>query len=68
LLRGSDLAAAEGWLSEGAGKDPGPTELEQEYVFAGRRAATRRQRTLVTASLCVSVIAVAVLIFALISR
>jgi WD40 repeat protein len=68
LLRGSDLAAAERWLAEGAGKDPGPTELEQTYLLAGRQAAGRRQRTLVGASLLVAVVAIGLLIFALISR
>jgi WD40 repeat protein len=68
LLRGADLAAAEQWLAKGAGKEPGPTELEQEYVFAGRAAAARRQRTLVGASLVVAAVAIGLLVFALISR
>ncbi len=68
LLRGSDLAAAEHWLAQGAGKDPGPTELEQEYLLAARQAAGRRQRTLVGVSLAVAAVALALLIFALISR
>jgi WD40 repeat protein len=68
LLRGADLKAAEGWLAAGAGKDPGPTSLEQEYVLAARQPATRRQRVLVGGSLAVAVIAVGLLIFALISR
>ena len=68
LLRGSDLRAAEQWLAAGAGKDPGPTALEQEYLLAGRQGASRRQRTLVGGSLAVTVVAVGLLIFALISR
>ena len=68
LLRGPDLAAAEGWLATGAAKAPGPTELEQHYVLAARQAASRRQRTLVGASITVAVLAVGLLIFALISR
>jgi WD40 repeat protein len=68
LLRGSDLRAAEQWLAAGAGKDPGPTALEQEYLLAGRQAASRRQRTLVGGSLAVAAVAVGLLIFALISR
>src|SRR5205085_12346312 len=47
LLRGADLAAAEGWLAAGLDKDPGPTTLENEYVVAGRRGAARKQRGLV---------------------
>lgn len=44
------------------------TELEQEYLLAARQAASRRQRTLVGASLAVSVVAIGLLIFAVISR
>ncbi len=68
LLRGADLAAAEQWLAAGAGKDPGPTALESEYVVAARGAAARRQRNLVVASLVVAAVSVALLVFALISR
>ena len=68
LLRGSDLAAGEAWLTAGAAKDPGPTSLETEYLVSARAAANRRQRNLAGASLTVAVIAVALLIFALISR
>jgi hypothetical protein len=55
-------------VAEGVGKDPGPTTLEQEYLLAGRRAASRRQRTLVGGSLVVTAIAIGLLVFALISR
>ncbi len=68
LLRGADLAAAEEWLAGGAGKDPGPTALESEYVLGARGAAARRQRNLVAASLVVAAVSVALLVFALISR
>jgi WD40 repeat protein len=68
LLRGSDLQAAERWLAQGARKDPGPTELEQSYVFAARQAASRRQRALVGGSMAVAVVAIGLLVFALISR
>lgn len=68
LLRGSDLAAAERWLTEGASKDPGPTALEQEYVLVARQASARRQNLLVGGSLAVAAVAVALLVFALISR
>jgi WD40 repeat protein len=68
LLRGADLAAAEAWLRDSATRDPGPTMLEQAYVLAGRQAAGRRQRSLLAASLAVSVVAVGLLVFALISR
>jgi WD40 repeat protein len=68
LLRGGDLQAAERWLAAGADQDPGPTSLEQEYLLAARQSATRRQRVLVGGSLAVSVVAIGLLIFALISR
>ena len=68
LLRGADLSAAERWLAAGAGRDPGPSALEQEYLLAGRNAAQRRQRGAVGASLAVAAISIGLLIFALISR
>ena len=43
LLRSTDLKDAEGWLGRG-GKAPAPTALHTQYIIAGRRAATRRQR------------------------
>ena len=68
LLRGADLRSAEAWLAAGAGKDPGPTALETEYIVAGHRAAARRQRGLLGGSLVVAAVSIALLIFALISR
>ena len=58
LLRGRDLAQAEQDLAANAAKEPTPTELQQRYVLASRRAASRRQRALlggVTLALAVSV-------------
>src|ERR1700730_2929241 len=68
LVRGSDLSAAERWLAAGADKDPGPSAIEQEYLLAARAAASRRQRTLVAASLAIAAVSVGLLVFALISR
>ncbi|HWF24548.1 MAG TPA: TIR domain-containing protein, partial [Solirubrobacteraceae bacterium] len=69
LLRGSELKAAEAWLAASPeGADPAPTPLQREYLLASRNAAARRQRVLVGASLGMTVIAVGLLIFALISR
>jgi WD40 repeat protein len=68
LLRGTELADAERWLAGAAGKEPEPTQLHTEYVLASRMAATRRQRIVVGTSLAVAVVAVALLVFALISR
>ena len=36
LLRGDDLASAERWLGESAGKDPQPTELQETYIKNSR--------------------------------
>jgi WD40 repeat protein len=68
LLRGADLTAAERWLAAGAGRNPGASALEQEYLLAARDAAQRRQRGVVGASLAVAAISIGLLIFALISR
>jgi WD40 repeat protein len=68
LLRGAELADAERWLAGAAGKDPEPTQLHTEYVIASRMAATRRQRAVVATSVTVAVVALALLVFALISR
>ena len=70
LVRGSELRAAEQWLAAGAARaeESRPTALEQEYLLAARRAASRRQRTLVGVSAGVAVMAIALLVFALISR
>jgi WD40 repeat protein len=70
LLRGADLQVAEQWLAGGANRPipARPTALQQEYLLAARQAASRRQRTLVGGSLVVAGVAVALLIFALISR
>ncbi len=68
LLRGAELAAAEGWLVAGADKQPDATPLQREYVLAGRQAATRRQRTLIGAVTLALVVAVALAVVALIQR
>ena len=69
LLRGSELASAEAWLAGVKdGADPEPTALQREYVYASRRASTRRQRLTVGASLIAVVVAVALAVVALISR
>jgi WD40 repeat protein len=69
LLRGSELAAAEGWLAASPeGADPAPTPLQREYLLASRQAAARRQRALAAASLAIAVVSIGLVIFALISR
>ena len=44
LLRGSELADAEAWLSSAAGRDPQPTLLQSQFITASRLEETRRQR------------------------
>ena len=68
LLRGSELASAEAWLARASEREAGANPIEQEYLLAARLARSRRLRTLVGASLAVTVAAIGLLIFALISR
>jgi WD40 repeat protein len=46
VLRGEDLQNAENWLASSARKEPQPSDLQREYIFASRRAANARQRTI----------------------
>lgn len=58
LLRGRDLTEGEQQLAANAAKQPTPTELQQRYVHASRRGASRRQRFLlggVSLALAVSI-------------
>jgi YVTN family beta-propeller protein len=60
LLRGADLKAAERWLAAGGEKDPGPTDLEREYVVAARTRA-RQTRVLGSAGAVVVLAVIGVL-------
>jgi WD40 repeat protein len=68
LLRGSELAAAEAWLAQEAGKEPEPTGLQREYAAASRVAASQRQRRLLGVAAGVVAVSLGLLVFALISR
>jgi WD40 repeat protein len=69
LLRGSELAAAEGWLAGAqTDADPPPTELQRSYLLASRQSNLRRQRRFAVGGLTVGAVAIALLVFALISR
>jgi WD40 repeat protein len=69
LLRGGELRAGETWLGGTTGQsDPAPTTLQRELLLASRQAAARRGRLLVTGSLAVTLLAVGLVVFALISR
>ena len=47
LLRGSDLERAEQWLLKASGsKEPRPTELQGDYIFASRKSSPQQQRLL----------------------
>ncbi|NET49135.1 MAG: TIR domain-containing protein, partial [Merismopedia sp. SIO2A8] len=45
LLRGSELAEAEQWISQAVEKQPSPTGLQGEYVGASRSLLERQQQT-----------------------
>ena len=68
LLRGAEMDTAERWLTREAGKDPEPTPLQREYVYASRTAATRRMRLLVGAMGVALAVSVALGIVALTQR
>ncbi len=69
LLRGRDLDEAERWIADEApDREPQPTLLQREYVHAGRRAATRRQRILLGASLLAVLVALGLALLALLQR
>jgi WD40 repeat protein len=68
LLRGSELQDAERWLTEAAAKEPGPTELQAQFVQASRDAARRRGRMLFGGVAVALVVAVALAVVALIQR
>src|SRR5204863_4848354 len=46
LLRGTELSAAERWLDDQGAHREQPTADQITYITAGRRAAARRQRSL----------------------
>jgi len=69
LLRGNELAAAEGWLAGAqAEADPPPTELQRSYLLVSRQSNLRRQRRFAVGGVSVAAVAIALLVFALISR
>lgn len=49
LLTGDEITAAESWISGAAGKDPAPTQTQQDYIIASRAQATKRQRQILSA-------------------
>jgi WD40 repeat protein len=68
LLSGRELEAAEHWLARAPGKGPHPTELQRAYVTASRRAATKRQRRLLSGVSVALVVALVLAGIALLQR
>ena len=65
LLRGNDLSEAEQWLASAVDKEPKPTELQANFILAGRANETKRSRQLLTGvvfgllvAVCLAIIAV----------
>ncbi|MGH3012196.1 MAG: toll/interleukin-1 receptor domain-containing protein [Gaiellaceae bacterium] len=68
LLGRTALASAEAWLTNQAGKEPPPTDLQMRYVSASRTAAARRRQKALGAVLLALVVAVGLAVFALLQR
>ena len=68
LARGTDLDQAEAFLSGGGSREPQPTEPQGRYVLASRRAASRRQRQLVTGVSVALVVSLVLGVLALLQR
>lgn len=68
LLSGTELREAEEWLSAASGKDPEPTDAQQELVLASRRASVRRQRTVLGAVSVALAVASVLAVVALVQR
>jgi len=68
VLRGSDLANAEQFMSQATGKSPELTALQREYVLASRKDATRRQRLTLTGVTIALILSISLAIVAFIQR
>jgi WD40 repeat protein len=68
LLHGADLLAAEQWLSNGADKEPKPTQLHRDYILASRTQERRRARWTLAAVTTALVVAIGLAIAAWIQR
>lgn len=63
LLRGKELQDAEYELARNSSKDPRPTDLQHEYVFASRRESDRQRRTATATAIGVIIALIALTIF-----
>ncbi|MCC0011972.1 MAG: TIR domain-containing protein [Rhodobiaceae bacterium] len=68
VLRGSDLTAAESWISSQPKNAPQPTPLHHAFIQASRKAATRRQRMTVGGALAAASIATVLAGYAVIQQ
>ena len=68
LLRGSDLEGAERWLGEQGSHREGATPVQIEYIVASRRAAVRRQRTILAGVVVALGVSIALGVLALLQR
>ena len=59
LLSGSELREMERRLAEDPDREPRPTPLQREFVLASRRAAARRQRITLGATLVALAVSIA---------
>ncbi|UGY19615.1 toll/interleukin-1 receptor domain-containing protein [Bradyrhizobium septentrionale] len=67
-LRGQELQSVEHWIASRPRGAPEPTALHKSFVAESRRAATRRLRLTVAASLAVGVLALGLAAFAVTQR
>jgi WD40 repeat protein len=68
LLRGRDLDEAERAIAAAGDKEPRPTQLQTEYVYASRGSASKRQRVTIGAVSVAFVVAAGLAAFALVQR
>jgi WD40 repeat protein len=68
LLRGSELQSAETWLTQASeNKQPRPTPLQSEFIYASRQDDVRRQRQKLIGVSVAMVVSIVLAIFAVIS-
>ena len=68
LLNGTDLRAAEDWLSRPSPEHVTATSLQAEYIVASRRRAARRQRLTLSSVAAALVVSTALAVVALLLR
>ncbi len=64
VLRGDDLTRAEDWLTSRPPKAPSPSDRHRAFITESRRAATRRQRLMLSAATIALVVALGLAGFA----